>query len=88
MSREMKNKSSFVTFFWVLVVVSMLYVLSIGPVGMLSTRSGSRPAPIMKIYVPVFWLHDNTPFGKPIDAYLKIWGSVIYFFRLHRALPE
>ncbi len=88
MNREMKSKSSFVAAFWTFLALFMFYVLSIGPVGMFSTRHGSRPAPLMQIYVPVFWFHDNTIFRKPIDAYLRLWGSDIYFFRSHQTLPE
>ena len=88
MSSEMKSRLSFTTFPWALAIVTLLYLLSIGPVGMLSTRYGSRPAPVMKIYVPVFWLHDHTFFMRPLDAYLRLWGCDIYFLRLHKALPE
>ncbi len=59
-----------------LVVVPLLYVLSIGPVAALVSRSnnGASAGTLRKIYAPVIWLHDHTVLKKPLEAYVELWG--------------
>ena len=58
------------------VVAPLLYVLSIGPVAALLSRtnSGVSVGTLRKIYAPVIWLHDHTLLKQPLEAYVELWG--------------
>jgi len=72
---ECEQKSSNGGFVWIaLAAVPLVYVLSIGPVGMVAQRSGGNHTAIRKFYAPIGWLHDNTFMRKPLEAYLDLWG--------------
>ena len=63
---------------WTLGVLAalLLYVLSWGPFLGLMYR-GTIPDPLatwlINFYQPVFWLVNNTPLEKPLEAYCKWW---------------
>ena len=60
--------------FWWLAALPLLYVLSIGPVGLAAERIGTDPIVIWRFYAPIVWLHGNTFLRKPLEAYLGLWG--------------
>jgi hypothetical protein len=62
---------------WMLTLLSwaFFYVVSIGPVIALVQKSGIPPGePLRLFYMPVEWLHENTPLAKPLEAYAAAWG--------------
>ena len=63
---------------WVGISIAMtpvLYVLSIGPVLAYTNHNYVfPPEPILKFYMPVLWLHANTPLQGPLEAYARLWG--------------
>lgn len=58
------------------IVVPLLYVLSIGPVAAVlsRTKSPQRLQILEKIYAPVIWLHGHTILKEPLEAYVELWG--------------
>ena len=58
------------------VVIPLLYVLSIGPVAALVSRTntGRGASVLTKVYAPVIWLHEHTILKKPLEAYVELWG--------------
>lgn len=58
-----------------LILLPVLYVLSIGPVAALSTRTGLNPDSLRNFYGPVIWLHDNTPLKVPLEKWVELWGG-------------
>jgi hypothetical protein len=74
MNEEVEEKSDATPFvwLWLVVLVMLLYVLSIGPV-VRFTPMGNRGA-LRQFYSPVIWLHDNTFLRKPLEAYVQLWG--------------
>jgi hypothetical protein len=74
MSNEEKERSR--VLYWVVgavVLAPLLYVLSIGPAGMICERMGIDPEPMRPVYAPVVWLHDNTPLKGPLEWYVRLW---------------
>ena len=60
-----------------MILLPILYVLSIGPVAKFLTviHASSDTHNLAKtFYAPVLWLHGNTFLGKPIEAYMNLWG--------------
>ena len=62
---------------WLAVMV-VLYVLSIGPVMMLTVnRNISNPHPVAQfcfiVYAPVEWAYAKTLLHKPIGLYYHLW---------------
>ncbi len=51
-----------------------LYVLSVGPAGVLGRKNAKFVPFIAAVYTPLRWLHDYTPLKKPLDAYGRLWG--------------
>lgn len=63
---------------WLLLLVPVLYVLSIGPVAWTIVHwHGAVPDRVTKavdfVYTPVGWLHDSTPLKKPLEQYVDLW---------------
>jgi len=76
LSEEQKSRSSYLGIA-VFAIVSVLYVLSIGPVGALAIegRFSERTLKVLTYaYSPIIWLHDHTILEKPLDAYTSLWG--------------
>jgi hypothetical protein len=57
-----------------IVLALVLYVLSIGPVGLFCEGAGIGNDVLRKVYLPVIWLHDYTPLQFPLEAYLRLFG--------------
>ena len=51
-----------------------LYVVSIGPAIMLTSKFQHR-GDIMIVYAPVAWLYSATPLHEPLQEYAQMWGS-------------
>ncbi|MFK8112823.1 MAG: hypothetical protein AB8B91_11505 [Rubripirellula sp.] len=61
----------------ILIVVSSwayLYVVSIGPAGVIAREHEER-RDMIGIYAPVGWLHANTPLREPLQRYSELWNS-------------
>ena len=59
------------------IAVPALYVLSVGPVGMLVEKGhlGQTTAGVLEgLYAPLVWLHEHTPLRRPLDWYARLWG--------------
>jgi hypothetical protein len=74
MNKESELKSGYRVLVWVFVAGPLLYVLSVGHVAKLTARNGSSVVTVQRIYAPVIWLHNNTAFAKPLEAYMTLWG--------------
>jgi hypothetical protein len=59
---------------FVLALLPVLYVLSIGPAAMLAKRGYFQDG-VHYVYVPVIWLHDHTPLKLPLELYVSWWES-------------
>lgn len=60
---------------WLVALLPLAYVLSVGPAAAIDHRSGGRfREPIRAAYAPLIWLHDNTPMRKPLEWYIELWG--------------
>jgi len=57
-----------------LVAMPIVYVLSIGPVGLIAKNHPGETAILRKVYAPVIWLHENTPLRKPLEMYVGLFG--------------
>jgi hypothetical protein len=55
--------------------LAALYVLSAGPaVAVYHWTAGAEGGAVVNtVYAPVWWLRDNTPLRKPLEAYLRLW---------------
>jgi hypothetical protein len=71
---EAKTSSGWLITF--LVSLPLLYVLSIGPVAAVVSRTqNSQSLDVLRnIYAPVIWLHEHTILKKPLEAYVELWG--------------
>ena len=63
---------------WLLLLIPVLYVLSIGPVAWTMVHwHGPVPPQVTNavsfVYTPLDWLHDFTPLKKPLENYLELW---------------
>lgn len=63
---------------WLVLLVPVIYVLSIGPVAWgLVHWPGGVPVPMQEgvalVYKPLDWLHDSTPMKKPLEKYVELW---------------
>lgn len=59
---------------FLLLLLPVLYVLSMGPVVMMVEKTGVGREQVELVYMPVIWLHDNTPLEKPLEMYGELWG--------------
>jgi len=61
---------------WLLVLpfLFVLYVLSIGPVVFIAEKTGIDDRPLRAFYMPVVWLHHETPLQKPLEKWGELWG--------------
>lgn len=62
------------TFLGWLIALPIVYVLSIGPVAMITQNNPREAAAARKVYAPVIWLHENTPLRKPLEVYVSLFG--------------
>jgi hypothetical protein len=61
---------------WWLSLGTAAYVLSIGPMVMLSKKGHISSTAMLRIYAPVVWLHDHTFLRKPLDDYTDWWDRL------------
>ncbi|QDU40574.1 hypothetical protein Mal4_49320 [Maioricimonas rarisocia] len=63
-------------FSWLLALpmIVILYVLSIGPVVCIAEKTGINQKPLRTFYMPVVWLHEETPLREPLDKWGELWG--------------
>jgi len=57
-----------------LIALPLLYILSIGPVALISQKMLGGTQKIREFYLPVIWLHEHTILEKPLDMYIELWG--------------
>ncbi len=57
-----------------LAALPMLYLLSIGPVFLISEKTHYFPSFLQNFYSPIVWLHGHTFLKQPIEIYLGLWG--------------
>ena len=57
-----------------LVALPVLYVLSIGPVVAIASKTKTWPGLSQQFYAPVIWLHDHTLLRRPLEIYVALWG--------------
>ena len=58
----------------------VLYVLSIGPAVLILEATGPNhelEEAARVFYLPLIWLHENTPLRKPLDAYVEFWETLL-----------
>ena len=55
-----------------------IYGLSVGPV-VRFYNSRQAPDSVIGFYKPMAWIHDHTPFGPAMDAYVRLWGARLPF---------
>lgn len=55
-------------------IIAVFYVLSIGPVVWVAEKTGIDQAPLRVVYLPVVWLHHETPLQKPLEKWGELWG--------------
>ena len=74
MADDAKKGSGWWAVVLLLFLLLVLYVLSIGPVVGIMSRTGwgYRTEP-PAFYLPLAWLHANTPLGDPLDWYIDLW---------------
>jgi len=58
----------------ILVALLLVYILSVGPVALCCEKMHVNSATVRQFYLPVIWLHDNTPLQKPLEMYIELWG--------------
>jgi hypothetical protein len=64
------------TAIFVLLLLPVIYMLSIGPVIFAVEKLHAKSAmqkPVMTFYAPILWLHEHTALKKPIDRYVDWW---------------
>ena len=61
---------------WVvwLIALPIVYILSIGPVAMITKNNPREAAAMRKVYAPVIWLHEYTVLRKPLELYVSLFG--------------
>lgn len=71
---DSKGSSGWLIIF--VVAIPLLYVLSIGPVAAVVSRSQNTQSMNLfgKVYAPVIWLHEHTILKEPLEAYVELWG--------------
>ena len=74
MNEASEGKSPVFSWFVLLAVGGILYVLSIGPAALLARPYGAGSDVIRVVYAPVIWLHDHTILARPLEAYVSLWG--------------
>ena len=77
MSDEQKGRSAGA--YWVLLLVALLPGAvrperRPGGDDLRAGRAGVDKERIVGFYVPVIWLHNNTPLQKPIELWAGLWG--------------
>ena len=63
-------------FFAIAAVVMLLiaYPLSLGPAILVHPRCGPTAQGVIEaVYLPLQFLHENTPLRKPLDWYVSFW---------------
>jgi hypothetical protein len=61
---------------WLALVVMLgtFYLLSVGPIAAVSSRTGVGKKAVGVLYAPIAWLHERTPLKKPLRWYAALWG--------------
>ena len=59
-----------------IMALPLLYVLSIGPVGVLVVRGIIPPSAIHSLYDPLDWFCRRTDSGDALVAYTKMWFAM------------
>jgi len=60
----------------ILVALPVLYVLSIGPVGLFVVETGMEADGVKAFYAPVVWLaRNNATFGRLLKWYIDFWAA-------------
>lgn len=57
-----------------LLLSPVIYVLSIGPDVALVEHGMLPKEPVVALYEPINWLHDNTLLEEPLEWYAALWG--------------
>ena len=70
--RRMHAIFRLITISFVLISWFYLYVVSIGPARMISSKLYDRDD-MSAVYAPVGWLHANTPLQEPLEKYSELW---------------
>lgn len=76
MNEDSPRRGSESTAFFVLLLLPVLYMLSIGPVIFAVEKLHAKSAiqkPVMTFYAPMGWLHDHTALKQPIESYVHWW---------------
>lgn len=55
-------------------MLGTFYLLSVGPIAAVSSRTGVGKKAVGVLYAPIAWLHDRTPLRKPLRWYATLWG--------------
>lgn len=55
-------------------MLTLFYVLSVGPIAAVSSRTGVGEKVVGTVYAPIAWLHKHTPLRKPLRWYATLWG--------------
>jgi hypothetical protein len=55
------------------VALPLLYVLSVGPAGIVTHKFPQLGPPATVFYQPLIWLHDHTFLKGPLEAYVNFW---------------
>jgi len=75
MDNEAEQGPGFGRVVWIAVLLPFIYILSIGPVALLSKKTGGPRQTIRNLYFPVIWLHEHTPLKRPLEIYVSLWGA-------------
>ena len=78
MSDETTEKSSKVWLYVTgsIIALPLLYVLSIGPVGVLAFRGVITNDAFNSVYAALIWFVERTDTGDALEAYTKMWFSL------------
>ncbi len=72
-ARENQSRSSLLTWAGSMVIVSLLYLLSIGPACLIFRKANLPHSVLRGLYYPVTMLHDHTLLDEPLEAYCRWW---------------
>jgi hypothetical protein len=73
MADETHRGSAFRWAAFAAVLLPVFYTLSVGPAVYFVERTRTGDDAVRTVYLPLIWLHDNTPFGKALEWYTEPW---------------
>ena len=76
MNEDSPRRGSDSTAIFVLLLLPVIYMLSIGPVIFAVEKLHAKSAmqkPVMTFYAPMSWLYEHTALKKPIERYVEWW---------------